>query len=103
MELQRRMDEAGINGISISVNPGIVRTNSSRYFFDSFSKKLFLTLTLPFQWLLMKSSFQGAQTSLFGCLADEDKIEKGLYYADCKLATIDSKQGKDVEAGKILW
>lgn len=50
-------------------------------------------MTLPFQLLLMKSSVQGAQTSLYGCLADD--IEKGQYYADCKVSPIGSNQGKD--------
>ena len=30
-ELQRRMDEANIHGVSVSVHPGVVRTELGRY------------------------------------------------------------------------
>ena len=92
-ELQKRMDEANIEGVTISVHPGIVRTDLPRYFLNSIGKKVFFTVTAPLQWLLMKSSFEGAQTSLFGCLADIEDIEGGAYYADCKPTKIDSEQG----------
>ena len=89
------MDEAGVHGVTISVHPGMVRTDISRYFVNSLGKKVFFAVTSPLQWLLMKSSSEGAQTSLFGCLADIEDLQGGNYYADCKPAKIDSDQGND--------
>lgn len=89
------MDAANIPGVSISVHPGFVRTDLPRYFLNSFGKRMLNTVTTPLQWLLMKSSFEGAQTSLYGCLADIDDLEGGAYYADCRPTKIDSEQGNN--------
>lgn len=97
------MDESGINGIAISLHPGMVRTNLPRYFVNSIGLKIIATLTSPLQWLLMKSSLQGAQTTLYGCLADEEDLQGGEYYADCKVTKIESEQGKNQQAAIDLW
>lgn len=61
-ELQRRIDEARLNGIAVSLHPGVVRTELTR----NFSLKILLVLSVftPFCYLLMKSPWEGAQTTL---------------------------------------
>ena len=58
-------------------------------------------MALPLMYLLGKSGYQGAQTSVYGCLADD--LKKSEYYADCALSPILSEQANDPEAAKKLW
>ena len=57
---------------------------------------------MPFQWLLWKSAWQGAQTSIY--LATEEGIEglSGSYFADCKKKKL-ARNLDDPEKAKELW
>lgn len=71
VELQKRIYAAGLNGITISVHPGAVRTELLReYVHNPLRKLLFWVFTSPLYYLTFKSSLQGAQTTLYGLLED---------------------------------
>ena len=40
---------------------------------------------------------------MYGVLEDEDKIAKGGYFADCRVAKIKTEQCRDPEEAKKLW
>lgn len=65
-ELQKRIDQAGLNGIAVSLHPGVVRTELAR----NFSWKILLVKAIftPFLYLVMKSPWEGAQTTLHTAL-----------------------------------
>ena len=65
--------------------------------------KIVSLITIPFQYLLFKSPKEGAQTTLYTTLEDEDKLKKGEYYKDCRVAQIRNREGNDPEAAKNLW
>ena len=62
------MNANKINGLSISLHPGVVRTELMREMLDSSWKKVLYTLFVPFTYLTFKSSYEGAQTTLYGLL-----------------------------------
>lgn len=103
-ELQKRIYAAGLNGITISVHPGAVRTELMReYVHSPIRKILFAIFVNPIYYLTFKSSLQGAQTTLYGLLEEPDKLIKGEYYADCKPGKIAAEQCKDLDVAKRLW
>lgn len=65
------MDEAKINGLTLSLHPGVVRTELAREMLNSFWKKALYSILTPFTYIFMKSSKEGAQTTLFGVLERE--------------------------------
>ena len=97
------MDEKRMNGISVSVHPGVVRTELTKHLEESLSIRIFSLVTKPLHYLLLKSPTEGAQTNLQTVLEDEDKLKKGEYYKDCKVAKIKNRDGNDPEAAKKLW
>ena len=87
------MDAAGIQGITISLHPGAVRTELLREYVGSLPRKIaFWLFASPFYYLTFKNAEQGAQTSIYGILEREDKLKKGQYYKDCGLTKLLSKQ-----------
>jgi retinol dehydrogenase-12 len=69
----------------VTVHPGVVRTEIAK-FEGSLMKKLILVILIPFQYLVFKDEFVGAQTTLHCCYLDYSEIIKGGYYANCKVA-----------------
>lgn len=53
-----------MNGFTASLHPGVVRTELSRDMLNAFWKKALISLTLPLQFIAMKTSEEGAQTTL---------------------------------------
>ena len=99
-ELQRRLTESGSEGVSVALHPGAVRTELGRYF----NWKVVLTVyaMFPLVWLVSKSAWQGAQTTLYTVLQQTEKLEKGAYYKDCKVHK-SSDFSCDPEKAKELW
>ena len=97
------MDESRMNGVSISVHPGVVRTERVRRMEESIFFRLVSLATVPLQDLLFKSPMEGEQTSLYATLEDEDKLKKGHYYKDCRSAKIQNKGGNYPEEAKKFW
>jgi retinol dehydrogenase-12 len=98
--LQKKIDEAGLNGFTASLHPGVVRTELSRYM-KPYIHVLMKLLYAPY-WLMTKSSQQGAQTTLHLVYEDEEKLKKGEYYADCKVGW-STEISKDMQAAEKLW
>jgi NAD(P)-dependent dehydrogenase (short-subunit alcohol dehydrogenase family) len=70
--LQKKIDDAGLNGFVASLHPGVVRTELSRYmkpFIHVLMKMLY-----PIYWLMTKSSQQGAQTTLYLVYEGKDQL-----------------------------
>lgn len=97
------MNEANIQGITISLHPGVVKTDIMKYALDITWFKIQYYLLSPFIYLLSKSPEEGAQTTLYGLLENEEKLKGGQYYVDCKPAPLLSKQCESPESGKKLW
>ena len=76
-QLQRRMNLAKMNGISICLHPGVVRTQLSRDMINTGWKKALFSLLTPIAYLTFKSSEQGAQTTIYGVLQRQDKLKGG--------------------------
>lgn len=62
-----------------------------------------MVLFYPLVLFTFKNNKQGAQTTLYCLLEDDNKLIKGGYYADCKLANTKSAQVEDREAAQRLW
>ena len=97
-ELQRRFKEYKKEGIiSVSVHPGVVRTELVRHF-----NPLMLTIGYPLQWLFMKSAWRGSQTTVYCAITPKEELSPGSYYYDCDVGT-PSNQAFDENAAKELW
>ncbi|KAF6775136.1 hypothetical protein AHF37_05603 [Paragonimus kellicotti] len=91
-ELSRRWQESGI--VAVSLHPGLVKTELFRHM--PFTRWIVHTLL---GWL-SKSAWQGAQTVIHCCLADD--LIPGAYYHECRVART-SSQASDPEVGEFLW
>ncbi|KAF8570407.1 hypothetical protein P879_05225 [Paragonimus westermani] len=91
-ELSRRWQESGI--VSVSLHPGLVKTELFRHM--PLTRWIVHTLL---GWL-SKSAWQGAQTVIHCCLADD--LIPGAYYHECRVART-SSQASDPDVGKFLW
>jgi retinol dehydrogenase-12 len=65
-ELQKRIDNAGLNGVTVSLHPGVVRTELARYM--SWNLRMMMYALSPILFLVLKSPFEGAQTTLYAAL-----------------------------------
>jgi retinol dehydrogenase-13 len=91
---------AGLNGIAVSLHPGVVRTELGRYL----AWKVFVVKTIlrPITFWMIKSPWEGAQTTLYLSLEDASKIAKGQYYADCEVAPT-TPFCSDMQNAELLW
>ncbi|XP_066504469.1 retinol dehydrogenase 13 isoform X2 [Hoplias malabaricus] len=97
-ELAIRLKGTGVTVYSL--HPGVVRTELGRHFFPFMAlwKRI---LYAPF-FLLLKTPWEGAQTTIF-CAVDESlQNTSGLYYSDCAVKA-EAPQAKDDAAAKRLW
>lgn len=78
------MTLSGSKGIAASLHPGVVRTELGRYI-NLFLHILIKGVLSPLYYLLLKSPREGAQTTLYTVLEENDKLEKGAHYKDCKV------------------
>ena len=96
-ELSKRLDNTDVT--VTAVHPGVVKTELSRHL--SFTKSYLASFSLaPIIWLVFKTPWQGAQTTIHCAVADD--VESGLYYSDCKPKE-PAEQAKDDGAAKKLW
>jgi len=101
-ELQRRFDAEKANVKAVSVHPGAVRTELSRYLQENILLKIVYYVSLPVYYFMVKSAKQGAQTSLYCALEDQDKLKGGEYFADCKVTKV-NPDGFREDYGEKLW
>lgn len=86
------MTQVGLPGISVSLHPGVIRTDLQRNILSSLPLKILHSLLYPLNLYLMKNAVQGAQTTLYCILEDDDKMVKGGYYSDCRVKATSSGQ-----------
>ncbi|KAG5417611.1 hypothetical protein I9W82_005247 [Candida metapsilosis] len=93
-----RKDKAPCNIRINMVNPGLVRTPSTRRFISmgTLWGLLLYLITFPIWWLFLKSVYQGAQTFYFGLYAPVlMKMEGGCLLQECKIVTKIRKEMDD--------
>ncbi|XP_073693217.1 retinol dehydrogenase 11-like [Garra rufa] len=97
-ELAVRLKGTGVT--TYALHPGVIHTELGRHIFPSmplWKRLLFMPL-----FLLLKTPWQGAQTTIY-CAVDESlQNASGLYYSDCALKEA-APQGRDDAAGHRLW
>ena len=99
-----------LQGSKVTVNalhPGIIDTEISRYFADAYNIpnfvfKLINILLYPVKLVLMKSSYQGAQTQIYCSVAPELENVTGCYFSDCKQKAL-LPEVKNDELVERLW
>ena len=69
----------------------IIANNVQRIFF------------VPVQWLFYKSSWQGAQTSIYCAVTEGLEKESGKYFSDCKVKAVTNPQACDDAIAERLW
>lgn len=97
-ELAERLQGTGVTVYSL--HPGVIRTELGRHLFPTLAlwKRMIL---MPFM-MLIKSPWEGAQTTIY-CAVDESLANvSGLYYSDCAPKTA-APQAQDDDAAKKLW
>ncbi|KAL3128679.1 putative oxidoreductase [Cryptosporidium hominis] len=96
-ELQKRFGSAGLTAVSL--HPGCVDTDLGRYVREN---SIAFALLYPLMKLFSKTSFSGAQTTLYCCAIPEIKLAPGGYYSQCTL-DISSPVSLDEDASAQLW
>ncbi|XP_070763490.1 retinol dehydrogenase 13 [Enoplosus armatus] len=97
-ELATRLE--GTSVTVYSLHPGVIRTELGRHLFPTLSlwKRI---IAMPFL-MLIKSPWEGAQTTIY-CAVDESLADvSGLYYSDCAPKTA-APQALDDTVAKKLW
>ena len=97
-ELARRLENTGISVYVL--HPGAIMTDLGRHF-----EKRLGCCASPIKALtsfVVKTPFEGAQTSLYCVLEDKIEGQSGLYYSDCDVKA-PTRHGQDMEAAKKLW
>ncbi|XP_072767901.1 retinol dehydrogenase 12-like [Anoplolepis gracilipes] len=101
-ELAHQLKEAGINGINVySLHPGVVRTELGRYYNRTIipgATFFYYHIMRPF----IKSSVQGAQTTIHCAVDKKVANETGLYYSECRV-TRPQWRARDDQMAKDLW
>uniref|UniRef100_A0A3Q1J6H1 Uncharacterized protein n=1 Tax=Anabas testudineus TaxID=64144 RepID=A0A3Q1J6H1_ANATE len=99
-ELSRRLTGSGVS--SFCLHPGIIRTELVRHVMDWFPiPPLRALLRLP-SLLLMKSPWQGCQTTVYCAVMPGLEERSGLYFSDCAEKEA-SAEGRDDEVARRLW
>ncbi|KAL3873611.1 hypothetical protein ACJMK2_036707 [Sinanodonta woodiana] len=98
-ELSRRLLGTGVT--TYALHPGIINTELMRY-----RRKGILVLSwylfCPLTWLLMKSTIQGIQTTIYCAVSEDLEGVSGRYYSDCKEKQ-PYPQACDDDAAVALW
>ncbi len=85
---------------SVSVHPGVVKTNLSRHM--SFGKKLLFMIKHPLAILSMKEPEEGAATQVFTATVANDELIGGAYYVDCEVAE-EAESAQNMEDARKLF
>ncbi|XP_058485361.1 retinol dehydrogenase 13 [Solea solea] len=97
-ELAARLQGTGVTVYSL--HPGVIRTELGRHFFPNLALwKRIIAIPLA---MLIKTPWEGAQTTIY-CAVDESLAnDSGLYYSDCAPKK-PAPQALDDAAAKKLW
>ncbi|KAL3319079.1 hypothetical protein Ciccas_002252 [Cichlidogyrus casuarinus] len=93
VNLNRYYGEKGI--VAVSLHPGVIASNLGQN--SGFWKR-------AFSWFsyFMKSTFDGAQTTIYCTLLDRKDLKPGAYYSECREATLRQKTD-DPEMLDKIW
>ncbi|XP_028835197.1 retinol dehydrogenase 12 isoform X1 [Denticeps clupeoides] len=97
-ELARQMRGTGVS--SYSLHPGVIRTELSRHV-ESWLPILKFLLCIP-SYLLMKTPWEGAQTSIYCAVTEGLECKSGCYFSDCA-ETEAAPEGRDDVVARRLW
>lgn len=97
-QLAARLKNSGVTAVSL--NPGIVRTELGRHMLKRYSRLVLALVVRPVALLLLKTPWQGAQTTLHCVLADG--LASGEYFSDCKPKAC-APQADDENVARRLW
>lgn len=83
-ELAKRLQ--GTNVTVNSLHPGVIRTELSRHFTDTFGwyARLAMIIIVPISLWMFKSPKQGAQTTIYCAVSKDLNNVSGVYFSDCK-------------------
>lgn len=97
-ELAVRLKGTGVT--TYSLHPGVIRTELGRHLLPSLP--LWQRLMILPLFFLVKTPWQGSQTTIY-CAVDESlQNTSGLYYSDCAPKEA-APQGRDDAAARRLW
>ncbi|XP_046875704.1 retinol-DH_like_SDR_c domain-containing protein [Hypomesus transpacificus] len=97
-ELARRNQGRGVT--SFALHPGVIRTELGRYVQTRFPL-LSALLSAP-ALLLMKTPWQGAQTSIYCAVTQGLENKTGCYFSDCRVKE-PAPEGRDDLTALRLW
>jgi len=95
-ELSRRLESSNVKVVCL--HPGAVRTELTRDIAKKWIFKVILAIARPFQ----KSPEEGAQTTIYCALEDEEKLVGGAYYVDLKVKK-ENSLARNEENGRRMW
>jgi len=98
--LQKKLDDSKIK--VVNVNPGIVMSEGFRNIKENKLVDLSFKVFKPFMLYFLKSSKEGAQTTIYCAMEKFERLEGGAYYSDCKKKDVD-KKALEVENQEKLW
>lgn len=87
LALSRRLEGTGVTVNAL--HPGLIRTELMRYYKEAYGwpdpvYRAARFLTWPFEMWMLKSSQEGAQTSVFCCVDESLDCISGKYFSDCR-------------------
>ena len=86
-----------------ALHPGVVRTELGRYMGETLGWRYYLTyLFYPLLLWILKSSEQGAQTTIHLAVSEDVEKVTGLYFADCAPQELLPQAKSDADAQR-LW
>uniref|UniRef100_A0A3Q2QMW8 Si:ch211-107o10.3 n=1 Tax=Fundulus heteroclitus TaxID=8078 RepID=A0A3Q2QMW8_FUNHE len=97
-ELAARLQGSGVTVYSL--HPGLIRTELGRHLFPHWAwwKRTLASVLM----MIVKSPWEGAQTSIYCAVEESLANESGLYYSDCARKK-PAAQALDDAAAKRLW
>ncbi|XP_029958087.1 retinol dehydrogenase 12 [Salarias fasciatus] len=97
-EIARRLKGSGVT--SFSLHPGVIRTELGRHV-EGWFPMLGAILRLP-SLLLMKTPWQGCQTTLYCAVTPGLEDRSGQYFSDCAEQQV-APEGRDEATARRLW
>ena len=99
-ELALKMKQNGQNVTVCSLHPGVIHTNLFRELEQEYGVLAkFLGVVL---WPFLKSSKEGAQTTIYCATEEMITVGTGRYYSDC-IEVTPSAKALDKATAKVLW
>ncbi|XP_047013850.1 retinol dehydrogenase 13 [Ictalurus punctatus] len=97
-ELAQRMKGTGMT--SYSLHPGVIHTELGRHVKSQYP--LLSSVQSPVSFLLTKTPWQGAQTSIYCAVTEGLEDKSGCYFSDCAEKE-PAPEAKDDEVAQRLW